>query len=476
MKLCDLLCGVVCDCEKFGDLEIENLTFSSKEKKKNSLFFCLSGASADGHEFAGEAVLNGAGCVICEREVDVDVPQIIVKNTRKALAKISANFFGNPAEKLRLIAVTGTNGKTSTTYIIKSILEQNGQKCGLIGTNGVFIGSTKIAENLTTPDPIFLHGYFRQMVECGCEFVVMEASAHAIFWNKLFGMRFECIALTNLTQDHLDFFGTMENYALVKESFFNKVNGKSFVVNLDDNLGRKIAGSGLKNLSTYALDRKADFRGKILNARADVTEFALVGLGSKFETNLIGRFNVYNCLCSIAVCRSIGLSFDEIRSGLREKIVIPGRFNVICNNKKKNHIIIDYAHTPDGLEKALVSARSVCQGKLICVFGCGGNRDRSKRKIMGAAAQKFADFCVVTSDNPRFEKEEDIILEIVQGMTDRRKFIVEKDREKAIKKAISKSKKGDIVLIAGKGAETYQEIRGERKHFSDFECARKFIS
>lgn len=475
MILYDLLEGVCCDRDRFENLEIENLTISSKDKKKNSLYFCLSGRNFDGHDFVDEAVLNGARVVVCERKLKIDVPQILVKNSRKALSIISANFFGRPAEKLKIVAVTGTNGKTSTTYIIKSILEKNGKKCGLVGTNGVFVGKKKIDENLTTPDPILLHSYFRQMVDEGCEFAVIEASAHAIFWNKLYGIKFECVAFTNLTQDHLDFFGTMENYANVKMSFFNEVCGKNFVVNVDDAVGQEIAGFNLKNLKTYSIEKNSDFHAKKTCNGVDGLEFALSGMDEKFESNLIGKFNLYNCVCAVGVCFALGMSKEEIAFGLKEKNVIPGRFNIFEVESRGSRVIIDFAHTPDGLEKALKVARSVCKGKLICVFGCGGNRDKTKRNLMGKVALGLADLVFVTSDNPRFEKPLDIIKDVTRGMEKEKKIVIKPDRAKAIFMAILKSGRGDVVLVAGKGAEKYQEICGEKKPFSDEECVLNFI-
>lgn len=475
MKLSSLLEGVVCSPEKFENIEIDKIAISSNDCAKGSLFVCLKGSNLDGHNFASDAVKKGASAIVCEKKLNVSVPQIIVTNTRKALAKIAANFFDNPAKQLKIIAITGTNGKTSTCYIIRSILEKNKKKCGLIGTNGVFIGRKKIAENLTTPDPIFLHEYLKRMYDVGCEFVIMEASAHAIYWNKLYGIKFECLALTNLSQDHLDFFCDMQNYGNVKKSFFVSSNAKSFAVNVDDNLGKEIANLNLKNLKTYSLKNASDFKVSNFNYDSNKTSFQIEGCNENFSSNLMGQFNVYNLACAVAVCKNIGLSDKEISSGLKRKILVPGRFNVFENKTNGSKAIIDFAHTPDGLEKALKTAKQICSGKIICVFGCGGNRDKTKRSKMGAIAEKLADNIIITSDNPRFESEQDIASKIISGIKNKTKVILQLDRKQAIGLAIKMSKKGDVVLIAGKGAENYQEKNGIKTKFSDAKCVREFL-
>lgn len=478
MKLRKLLENVVCNVENFEDVEIENISFNSKEKNKNGIFFCLSGSKDNGEKYVDEAIENGAKVIVCEKNLSCPVPQVVVTNARKALSLISANFYENPASQLKTIAITGTNGKTTTSFITKKILEEAGNKVGIIGTNGAFIGDKAIGKNLTTPDPTFLHKYLRQMTDEGCSYVVMEASAHAIYLNKLYGLKHEVLALTNLTQDHLDFFINMRTYSSVKEKYFSSENAKNFVVNIGDGLGFKIYNKKLKNVYSYDVGQYADYICFPFSQK-------LSGSYLKFKTpknvfysrcKLFGHFNCANLACAVAICDRLGISENDIISGIQKVEPVEGRVNVFHNKARNFDVIIDYAHTPDGLEKIIKNIRPFCEGKLFCVFGCGGNRDASKRKIMGKIASKFADFSFLTSDNPRFENPQEILSQISKGFGKKQNYAIIENRALAIKSAVKFAKEGDVVIIAGKGAECEQEIAGEKFHFSDKEEVKKLFN
>jgi UDP-N-acetylmuramoyl-L-alanyl-D-glutamate--2,6-diaminopimelate ligase len=474
MKLSRLTENLRCDIYGNANCEVDELSISSKEKMNKALFFCLKGTSADGHEHYEESIANGAAALVCEKYIkNANVPQILVKSARNALALISSSFYGNPSKKLKIITITGTNGKTTTSFLIKSILERAGKKVGLIGTNGAYISNNKLgtALKLTTPDPIELHHIFRQMADKLCEYVVMEASAHSIFYNKLDGIRAEAAVFTNLSQDHLDFFKTIEEYKRVKKSYFVPELCKHAVINIDDELGREIAASCKTPVVTYGYNNPADvfavkytpsFEGLsyVLNANDDISEINL---------HLTGKFNMYNSLAAAACAKLLGIKTLDITQGINDLKKVDGRFNVYKHKSKL--VIIDYAHTPDGLANVLSVCRELCRGKLICVFGCGGNRDRSKRKIMGEAASKYADYIVLTNDNPRNEVPEEIIKDIEEGIGGEN-YTVCVDRAEAIKLAVRLSKPHDAVIIAGKGGEQYMEIGNVRIKYNDEEALR----
>ena len=462
MKLSDLDLEALND---YDDCEITSLAFRIEDVKAGSLFFCLVGTQADGHDFVGAAAARGAVAFVCEKKQAIALPQVIVKNSRRQLALSASAFYGRPSERLKIIAVTGTNGKTTTTYILKSILESAGFKVGLIGTNCVLIGEQKSAATLTTPDPTDLHRIFADMVKAGVEYVVMEASAHALWLHKLDGIVFEVAAFTNLSQDHLDYFDTMERYGQAKKLLFASGVSRHSVVNVDDPFGRELALEcdrvvtyGCENPSdVFAIDLKMSTGGLdyYLNSFDDIAEV-------KF--NLPGRFNMYNTLCAAAVAAAIDLPVKHVVRGIRRVTKIDGRFNMIglsgCS------VIVDFAHTPDGLKNVLLSIREFATGRIITVFGCGGDRDRAKRPMMGKVVSSLSDITVVTSDNPRSEDPEKIIDDIVGGI-DSGKYIRIADRKQAIREALTLASQGDIVLIAGKGAENYQEADGVKYEYND---------
>lgn len=456
------------------NLDILDITYNSKKVKKGSLFVCLCGENSDGHDFAKDAERNGAAAILCEKQVQVNIPQIVVSSTRKALSKVFSCFYDNPQNKLKIIGLTGTNGKTTTSFLIKSILEESGKKVGLIGTQGAFIGKQFFQTGLTTPDPQLLFKLLKQMVDFGVEYVVMEVSAHALALDKTEGIVFEVGVLTNLTQDHLDFFETMENYKRAKFKLFEGNKIKSAVLNFDDEFGRKLAETITVPFLSYSLNNPSDvFAAKIGNKNGK-NKFIVNILDNVFdvESNLIGEFNIYNSLAAASVAAMLGCSTKQIKNGLEKLLGVEGRLNRF-NLSNGVVAFIDFAHTPDGIEQALNAIRELKFKQIITVFGCSGNRDKDKRHKMGQIAEKLSDYVVLTTDNPRFENPELILDDIEIGMekTAHTRFV---SREQAIEFALTLAKKGDCVAILGKGAETYQDINGVNVPYSDFEVVKNF--
>lgn len=456
------------------NLDILDITYNSKKVKKGSLFVCLCGENSDGHDFAKDAERNGAAAILCEKQVQVNIPQIVVSSTRKALSKVFSCFYDNPQNKLKIIGLTGTNGKTTTSFLIKSILEESGKKVGLIGTQGAFIGKQFFQTGLTTPDPQLLFKLLKQMVDFGVEYVVMEVSAHALALDKTEGIIFEVGVLTNLTQDHLDFFKTMENYKRTKFKLFEGNKIKSAVLNFDDEFGRKLAETITVPFLSYSLNNPSDvFAAKIGNKNGK-NKFIVNILDNVFdvESNLIGEFNIYNSLAAASVAAMLGCSTKQIKNGLEKLLGVEGRLNRF-NLSNGVVAFIDFAHTPDGIEQALNAIRELKFKQIITVFGCSGNRDKDKRHKMGQIAEKLSDYVVLTTDNPRFENPELILDDIEIGMekTAHTRFV---SREQAIEFALTLAKKGDCVAILGKGAETYQDINGVNVPYSDFEVVKNF--
>ena len=459
-----------------GDAEIEGISADSKHVMRGDLFICFRGEENDGHDFATEAVACGAVALVTERMLPVDVPQIIVESGRKAMTRLAAAFYGHPEKELKMIAVTGTNGKTTTAHMLASIFKAAGISCGNIGTLGVFYENKEIAPELTTPDPVYLYRVLADMVRCGVRWVVMEVSAHALYYGKVDGIRFEYCIFTNLTEDHLDFFETMEAYGAAKRKLFAEERCKCAVLNFDDEEGRSIAADvahyvsyGLENPSdVFAVDIMESSSGchYIINLFDDLYEIRL---------HMTGKHNVYNSMAAAECAKLIGIPVSVIAEGLAALEKVSGRLE-LAGRYRGADIFVDFAHTPDGLEKSLCALRPLCKGKLICLFGCGGNREIQKRPIMGEIAAAHADFTVITSDNPRYEDPFDIITQIERGVrkiTD--DYIIVVDRECAIEYAIDKLRNGDVLLIAGKGGENYQEIMGVKHIYSDFSAVRGIL-
>ena len=451
------------------DFDVLSLCMNTKELQKNCLFFCITGTQIDGHKFAYIAKQKGAKAIVCERVLEVDITQIVVEDTRKAMSLMAANFYGNPRKNFKLVGITGTNGKTTTTYYVRDILKQAGFKVGVIGTIGVLIDDEKFLPTLTTPDPIVLQKIFFEMAKKHVDYVVMEVSAHAIYLNKLFGVVFDVGALTNVTQDHLDFFETFDKYKDVKKSFLTSKFCKKAAVNSDDEIGQKIIQS--EKVFSYGLNNPSD---------AFIFDYSFSFDGTKFGINLcddvkvlrtkqIGKFNLYNALCAASICTLLGLKTEAIFAGLQNLQTVEGRLNVIDLGEKKT-AILDYAHTPDGLRKILETVKEISFGNIVSLFGCGGNRDKLKRPVMGQISGEIADFTIITSDNPRFEEPQNIICDIEKGIKKvTRSYVCIEDRKKAIHYGLKMLKENDCLVVCGKGAENYVERNGVKSYYSDRE-------
>jgi len=461
-------------------MDIQKLSCDTKTVSKNSLFFCLKGSVSDGHNFAQTAVDKGAIALVVEHPLDVDVPQIVVDNSRSAMSVMAGNFYGNPRDKLKLIGVTGTNGKTTSTYILQSILKSAGYKVGVIGTIGVVIDDIQLPAQLTTPDPIELHSLFSQMVNKKVDYVVMEVSAHALALDKMAGTICDVGILTNITQDHIDFFKTFDNYRKTKLSFISPEYCKQGVVNIDDESCKKfvlhhLADKNKYNISTYGLNNPSDVFALDYRYSLDGTHYYLNLFDEvvKVNTELIGQFNLYNALGVATACRLMGIKTEDIVKGLEAMKSVAGRFNVIDLGEDRR-AIVDYAHTPDGLTNILTSVRQITNGKIISVFGCGGNRDTIKRPIMGRISTSLADFSIITSDNPRLEEPMDIIHQVEEGAKEiNNNYLCVENRVEAIHYALSMLKNGDVAVISGKGAENYLDIGGVKYPYSDFDTIKR---
>jgi len=486
---------------------ISSVAIDSRKVEEGGLFICLLGLTVDGHNFIDDVARGGAGAIIVEKYKDVELwPQnggrihprpvgydgtaqkrssyppgvtiIEVENTRSAMAYIAANYYGRPAEKLSLIGVTGTNGKTTTTHFIEEMLRTCGYKTGLIGTNGARVGEKFIDiafATSTTPDPLELQEIFAYMYDHGVKYVVMEVSSHALAFYKMEGLVFDVGVFTNLTQDHLDLHGTMDNYRLAKAQLF--AQSRVAVVNIDDEstpvmLEHQKGGSHL----TYGIDNTADLRAIHIEYTPEKTMFRLAGETSReYELHPKGRFNIYNALAAMGTAYALLSKPDIIHGAVAKLRGVPGRIQDVPNNLGA-HILVDYAHTPDGVENIISSVREITQGQVVIILGCGGDRDKAKRPIMGSIAGRMADYCILTSDNPRTEDPTEIINQIEEGtkLTGVAYEICENRRD-AIYNGVKMLKCGDSLIIAGKGHEDYQIIGTTKHHFSDYETALEAI-
>ncbi len=464
--------------EVIGNTQIEilGLNCDTSLVKKGDLFFCINGSNVDGHRYVKDAINRGAIAIVCNRKLDANVPQIIVDNTRVTMSLIAKEFYGRPSDKMKIIGVTGTNGKTTTCHIISNILKIAGYKTGLIGTLGIFYSNHKIAPDLTTPDPIFLHKIFSDMAKEGVDYVVMEVSAHAAALDKIKGINFEVGVFTNFTQDHLDYFGNMEEYKKAKAKFLSSEYCEFLVYNTDDDFGRtEFLKMGRKCLS-YGIEGPSDIFAINIKETINGISFVMNLFDNIFNVKckMLGMFSAYNCLAAAACCAVLNIDFDDICKGISNTECVSGRIEMIKNVNK--NIFVDYAHTPDGLKNVLVTLKRCVTGKLLCLFGCGGNRDKSKRSIMGEIAGEYADFTILTSDNPRYEDPCDIIADIELGIRNKtEKYISIQNREMAIIYALSHMGNGDVLLIAGKGAENYQEILGVKHEFNDKSFVEQYL-
>ena len=471
MQLNALLDGVTLTQRHVGDVEISGICYDTRTMTPGCLFVALTGYQTDGHRYIGQALEQGAAAVLCQRPPQGEGPWLVAPDTRAALAAVSANWFGHPARELTVLAVTGTNGKTTTTYLLKAMLEGVlGAKVGLIGTNQNLVGEEVLPAHRTTPESWEVQKLLREMADAGCTHVVMEASSHALVLHRLDGIRFRAGIFTNLTQDHLDFHGTMEAYRQAKGLLFRQSD--TAVLNLDDEAGRYYAANVEGEKITYSECRdEADLTAKNLRLFPDRVEFEAVSVGeiARVRLPIPGGFTIYNALGVIACGLVLGLHLTDIARALAGARGVRGRIEVVPVPADYT-VLIDYAHTPDALENILTTVRDFTSGRVICLFGCGGDRDRSKRPKMGAIAGTLADVAVVTSDNPRTEDPQAILRDILAGMegTPARRY-VEPDRRAAIRLALDQARPGDTVVLAGKGHETYQEVAGVRQHLDERE-------
>jgi len=451
-------------------VEIAELAYDARAAGAGSLFFCVPGARVDGHEFAADAIANGAVALVVERPLELDVPQLVVPSTRAAMAVAADEFFGRPTEELQVAGVTGTNGKTTTAFLLYAILAAAGRRPGLLGTIESRVGGERRPAVRTTPEAIDLQREFREMLDAGDRSAAVEATSHGSALGRLERVRFSALVFTNLTQDHLDFHGTLEEYFDAKRRLFTETRPAA-AVNVGDEHGRLLADElrGHNELLTFGLADDAELQAEDLELGPRGARFRAGGID--LETRLRGRFNVENVLGAVAAARLLELPDDAIAYGVRELRGVPGRFEAV-DEGQPFAVLVDYAHTPDSLENVLRTARDLAQNRVICVFGCGGDRDRGKRPQMGRIATELADVAIVTSDNPRSEEPEAIIAEILTGADDAE---VEPDRREAIARAIGEAAEGDVVMIAGKGHEQGQQFADRTIPFDDREVAREAL-
>jgi UDP-N-acetylmuramoyl-L-alanyl-D-glutamate--2,6-diaminopimelate ligase len=466
------------------DRAVESIAYDSRRVQRNGLFVALRGEKTDGHQFLEQAIERGASVIVTEREEKQPrVTCLVVDDTRSALAALAAAFYGWPATKLKLAAVTGTNGKTTTTFLIKHICEKAGLRCGLIGTVRYEIGERILPATRTTPESLDLQELLAQMANAGCRAAAMEVSSHALAQERTRGLEWDVAVFTNLTQDHLDFHGTMENYFESKAKLFaqlaqqKKKQKPVAIVNIDDRYGEQLLGKIDKNISvvTFGMSARADFRASSYRMEFGGTSYQLDARGKSYlvRVPLIGRFNVANSLAALAAANALGLSLRETVLSLGKSPQVPGRLEAVPA-KRQFQVFVDYAHTPDALLNVLKTLRELQPRRLIVVFGCGGDRDRQKRPLMGEVVDRHADLAIITSDNPRKEDPNAIIAEVEKGF---RADHYEKipDRTEAIRRAIELAQPRDIVLIAGKGHENYQEFADHTVPFDDIQVARRAL-
>ena len=461
-----------------GSMKISGIACDSRKVKPGNVFVCITGYETDGHKYAKSAVENGAVAVVAEHDLPtVDVPCVIVDNTRKAMSEMAATFYDYPYKKFKLIGITGTNGKTTTTYLIKSILEHLGKKVGLIGTNQNMIGDMIMETSRTTPDSLELMQLFDMIASHNVDYVVMEVSSHALALDRVTACTFDVGAFTNITQDHLDFHKTMEEYLAAKSILFNICN--TGVVNKDDARSEYlIENARCRNMITYGINQDCDLKASNIILNEDGVKFDINygGMEEHVDLPIPGEFSVYNALTAIGCCMAENIPLDLAVDGLHSAKGVKGRIEIVRTPGTNYTVIIDYAHTPDGLLNVINAIRGFAKGRIVTLFGCGGDRDASKRPIMGKIAGELSDFCIVTSDNPRTEDPEKIIKQVVEGVkqTDC-DYEVITNRFSAIEYALDHAKKNDIILLAGKGHETYQVLGKDTIKFDEREIVQKLL-
>jgi len=460
------------------DTEITGIFYDSRQVRSGGLFVAFPGQQTDGTKYIGEALKRGARVIVSQYPSDSEtgVVYIYVENARKTLGLLANAFYGNLSEKLQVVGVTGTNGKTTVSHLLRDLLQASGHQTGLLGTVAYEIGDHKIPAKRTTPEAPEIHNFFQKMVYENCDHAVMEVSSHALDLYRVHGIDFSLVIFTNLTQDHLDYHKNMDEYFAVKAKLFTP--NTPAVVNADDAWGKQLIKK-IKNKSvlyTYGFQLDADVRAfdEKLDEHGSIFTVQTPWGTATAKIKLLGRFNIYNALAALTAGGMLGLNLNQMIQSLAQISAIPGRLQRVPS-RKKYHIFIDYAHTDDALRNVLKTLREICTGRLIVVFGCGGDRDRKKRKLMGQVANEWADHIIVTSDNPRKEEPEEIIAEILEGIPHLEKVDVVVDRREAIRTGLANLKKRDILLIAGKGHETYQELKDTIIPFNDFDVVQEIL-
>lgn len=486
MKFSELLNIIDIKSSTLKDFTVSGLAYDSRKVEDGFIFFAIKGYKDDGNKYVDKAIERGAKAIITDKDSinilkDKNINAIGVGDVRKAMAQMAFTYFGKPSEKLKLIGVTGTNGKTTITYLLKHIFETAGYKCGLIGTIDYLTGTTKKESSLTTPDSIEINMMLREMVDAGIEYCFMEVSSIALFLHRVYGQNFSAGVFTNLTSEHLDLHKNMQNYFDAKKILFDFLDEENFAIsNPDDEYGVDIIKNTKGKKVYYAMNSDADY--KAVNEKISIQglSFDILSKEGKFniQSKLTGRFNIYNILAAVSLARSMNIDFKTIQKAVSNFGAVNGRFNKI-ELPNKAYAVIDYSHTSDSLKNAVESAIEIRnmsggKGRVITIFGCGGNKDRTKRPVMGEIATSLSDYSIITSDNPRFEEPMDIINEILKGVKTKNNFEIDANREQAIKRGIEISKSGDIILICGKGHETYQEVKGVKSHFDDKEMVEKY--
>ena len=449
---------------------VTSLCTDSRKVEKGALFFCIPGLRIDAHDFAPQAVEAGAAALVVERELPIDCPQVVVTDVRAALSYMAAEFYGNPAKSMTMIGITGTKGKTTVSFLIKSILEAQGYKVGLIGTVCSMIGEEQIPANLTTPDPIDFQSQLKRMKDAGATHVVMEVSAHAIAMKRVDGVFFDVAGFTNFSQDHLDYFGTMDAYLATKMRLFVPERCRRAVYNADDERVADRMRRAPIETRDIGIRVDSDIHANDIEVCERGVNFALT-FSKRFRMDvklrLSGIFNVYYAMMAAALCDALGVSQEAIHEGLEGVRSVPGRIELL-ETETPYRVILDYAHSPDALENILTAIRQTARARVIALFGCGGDRDHEKRPIMGEIGGRLSDYCILTSDNPRSEDPFEILSDIERGIKlTKCEYVVIENRREAIRTALQMAKPGDVVVLAGKGHETYQEIRGVKHPFDE---------
>jgi UDP-N-acetylmuramoyl-L-alanyl-D-glutamate--2,6-diaminopimelate ligase len=476
VKLGELLRGAeVTEVTADLDTDILGVYNDSRKVKPGGIFAAVPGFAEDGANYIPAAIEAGARVILAEKPCK-DIPCVVVKDARKALSRVAANFYERPSERMKVIGITGTNGKTTTTYLIKHIIDRYfGVSAGLIGTNEIIIGDRRTEAARTTPESADLQKILREMADAGTGYAVMEVSSHALKLNRVDDILFEVGIFSNLTQDHLDFHRSMEDYLEAKSKLFTMC--KKGVINIDDSASEKILETAACEVTTYSVRRQdADLIAKNVRLSPAKVEFEALGRGeiSRVELGIPGEFSVYNALAAVGACMQLGIPLRSIAEAMKDCEGVKGRAEVVRTDTPYT-VLIDYAHTPDALENILVTLKGFVKGRLICVFGCGGDRDASKRPVMGQTAERYSDVCIVTSDNPRTEVPERIIGDIVSGMKKAKKKEIICDRTEAIHYALDMARENDCILLAGKGHETYQEVNGVKRHMDEREIVRDYL-